>query len=109
MFNLLDFQKKYINCPKDVDFNTIDLICNKLSYAKIIFIAYDDDIKKPIIKEELDKKDLFGILLIILKWNDEKRDLKILNTLLRSVEKFNISTENFLESLEEQKNKILCK
>ncbi|MBU1674080.1 hypothetical protein KJ839_06580 [Patescibacteria group bacterium] len=108
MFNLLDFNSEYIKKPEEVDFKTIDLLCNKFSFAKTIFIAYDNEIKKPAIREKISEKDLIGVLAIILNWNTSKKDYKALNTLLRCISKFDINDQNFINQVNKQKELILC-
>ncbi len=91
--------KKYTVAPACIPLFIMDGLCVKFEVAKTVYESYDEQFKTRTTDQRVDKSTMQKLLLLMLAWNVEHRDLKILNTLLKSIDRFEIVDPDFVDSV----------
>ncbi len=94
--------------PSRLSMYVVERICAKIHLAKCIYASYDGELRKATTSTIVSPAVLVDLLKILLQWNCQHLDYKVLNGLLTARERFHISDHGFCAGLDRQIKELLC-
>ena len=107
-YDLNEICDKYRESPSLVPLFIIDRFCAKFELAKTIYCRYGVDFKTRTSDEDASEQLILDVAKLLLRWNQNHRDYKVLNTLLKAVQKKLVRDSGFVSMLDDHARDVLC-